>query len=203
MAVDKEISLKEKILQSSRNRFISEGYRNLSLRKIAADIGVSATSIYLHFESKDHLIHTLMEQSIEKLKRALSEEAKHVRDPVKRLEVLARTYVNFALQNPQEYQIIYLDDTEEMSRYPKEKFRQARKGYEVLTETIEEGVAAGLMEEEHPRLAAYIFWAQLHGILSVVLSKRLDNRIDREVFIEQAIQHTLDGLHVRSVIGKI
>ncbi|MDX1672902.1 MAG: TetR/AcrR family transcriptional regulator [Balneolaceae bacterium] len=198
MDENKDISLKRRILDASQELIVDGGYQNLSLRKIARKIGVSATSIYLHFDNKDHLIHTLMEKSIDKLNRQLMERAREIENPVSRLEALARTYIEFALENPREYQIIYLVSSDAMTRYPKEKFREARRGYEVLTRTIEEGVQSGLMEEDNPRLASYSFWAQLHGVMSVVLSRRLDNRIDRDEFIEQSLEQIVDGFHIRT-----
>ena len=200
MSKENEQNLKEKILESSRKLLFKEGYRNFSLRKIAREVGVTATSIYLHFDSKDHLVHTLMEESIEELNNQLQDVVKGLFDPIKKLEALAHVYVNFALKNPREYQILYMVSSDEMSRYPKEKFRQARRGYEIVTDALQEGVAKDILDEPRPRIAAYTFWAQLHGVMSVVLSKRLDNRIDQQEFIEDAIEHIIQGFHVRTAL---
>lgn len=200
MSKENEQNLKEKLLESSRRILFEEGYRNFSLRKIAREVGVTATSIYLHFDSKDHLIHTLMEESIEELNNQLQDAAAELFDPIKKLEALAQVYVDFALSNPREYQILYMVSSDEMSRYPKEKFRQARRGYEIVTDTLQEGVSKNLLDEPQPRIAAYTFWAQLHGVMSVVLSKRLDTRIDQQEFIEDAIEHIIQGFHVRTAL---
>lgn len=202
MTDEQKISLRQKILDTSRSLLLEDGYRNFSLRKVARKTGVSATSIYLHFDGKDDLIHSLIDESIQKLNAKLAEMASREKDPVARLEVLAWTYADFALQHSREYQIIYVVSSDEMTRYPKEKFREARKGYDLLTWTIEEGVEQGIMEEEDPRTASYTFWAQLHGVMSVVLTQRLDSRIDQSAFIEQAIQHIIDGFHVRTAVNK-
>lgn len=192
--------LRDRLLDSARKILLEEGQRNFSLRKIARETGVSATSIYLHFESKDHLIHVLMEESIERLNNRLEESISASQDPLEKLNTLARVYVEFALEHPKEYRIIYTVSSDQMSRYPKEKFRKARRGYEIVTEVLEEGVRKNLLDEDRPRLAAYTFWAQLHGVMSVVLTKRLDNRLNRQEFIEQAIDHIIHGFHVRTAL---
>ncbi|MDZ7690638.1 MAG: TetR-like C-terminal domain-containing protein [Balneolaceae bacterium] len=148
------------------------------------------------------MVHTLIDESIGRLNKTLKQKASEIEDPVERLEALARAYVDFALNHPREYQIIYVVSSDEMARYPKEKFRKARKGYELLTSTIKEGIAKGIMQEEDPRTASYTFWAQLHGVMSVVLTKRLDTRIDRSTFIEQAIEHIIDGFHIRTAVTR-
>lgn len=192
--------LRQRLLKSARKILLGEGQRNFSLRKIARETNVSATSIYLHFDSKDHLIHVLMEESIDRLNDKLEDSIKGSTDPIEKLNILAKVYVRFALENTEEYQIIYMVSSDQMSRYPKEKFRKARRGYEMVTEVLEEGVRKNLLDEDHPRVAAYTFWAQLHGVMSVVLSKRLDNRLDQKEFIEQAIEHIIQGFHVRTAL---
>ncbi|WP_440999153.1 TetR/AcrR family transcriptional regulator [Fodinibius sp. SL11] len=200
MSKTKELSLKEQIVEAARQVLLSEGYRNFSLRKIAREIDVSATSIYLHFENKDDLVHTLMEQAIERLNNKLQHVAAEADGPIAKLEALAYQYVQFALENQREYQVIHLTSSDEMTRYPKEKFRKARKGYEIVSSVLQEGVNAELIAEDQPRIAAYTFWAQLHGVMSVVLSKRLDTRIDQQEFIDEAIEHIIDGYKVRTAL---
>ena len=192
--------LRERLLESARELLLNKGHRGFSLRAVARKTGVSATSVYIYFENKDHLIHTLMEQSIDELNANLYSVYVNQSDPMQRLEGFAQAYVDFALEHPREYQIIYLVSSDEMSRYPKEKFRKARQGYELLTETIKEAVEQNILQESHPRTAAYTFWAQLHGVMSVVLSKRLDTRIEQDQFIEQATSHILQGFRVRTAM---
>jgi AcrR family transcriptional regulator len=196
----RDVGLKERILDAARQVLLSEGYRNFSLRKIAREIDVSATSIYLHFENKDDLVHHLMEEAIERLNSRLEEAVAKGDDPISRLEDLAHEYAQFALEYPREYQVIYLISSDEMTRYPKEKFRKARKGYEIVTDVLKAGVESGSIAENKPRMAAYTFWAQLHGVMSVVLSKRLDTRIAQQDFIDEAIDHIIDGYHVRTSV---
>lgn len=190
----KKQDLKLRIIEAAREVLISKGYRNLSLRKIARKIGVSATSIYLYFKGKDDLVHTLIEEAIERLNKQLENAVvEDSNPPAAKLKTLAQAYVDFALRHPREYQVIYLVSSDEMTRYPKEKFRKARKGYGLVLDVLAEGVKAGMIEAEKPSIAAYTFWAQLHGVMSVVLSKRLDTRIDQNEFIEEAINHIISG----------
>jgi tRNA A37 N6-isopentenylltransferase MiaA len=102
---------------------------------------------------------------------------------------------------PEKYEIIYKVRPDSMARYPKEKFRKARRAYELLVKTIEESVSNGMMEVEQPVVAAYSIWAQLHGVVSVVLNKRLDSRINSDQFIEESIEHVVQGFLVRTTVS--
>ncbi len=197
-----EQNLKKRILEQSKLMLLEQGFKALSMRKIARESGVTATSIYLHFESKDHLLHTLMEQSIEHLSLSLEEAAAEVDSPVDKIDRIVRAYVQFASEHPMEYQVIYLVRTEEMARYPKEKFRKARRGYELLATVIQEGVKQGDLEVDDPLIAAYSIWAQLHGITTVVMNNRLDKRIHTQEFINSSIDHILQGFLLRTAVSE-
>jgi AcrR family transcriptional regulator len=192
-----EITLREKILEASRSVLFTKGYDALSMRKIATATGVSATSIYLYFKNKDHLVHTIIEESVEELSAAIEFGASRVKGTINKFEAIIRSYVDFALSQPEKYQVIYLVKPEAMGRYPKEKFRKTRRGYALLESVIQQGIDEGIMELERPMTAAYSIWAQLHGIIDVVLNQRLDSRIKKENFIEESIDQIIQGFLVR------
>jgi len=198
---EKEISLREKILNTSRHLLYNDGHTSLSMRGIAKKVGVSATSIYLHFDNKDHLLHTLIEESVEALSVSIEQRVDDNADTISKFESIIYAYVDFALSNPEKYQIIYMVRSESMSRYPKEKFRRARRCYELLVKIIDTGIQEGVMEEKDPLIAAYSIWAQLHGITTVVLNQRLDSRINKDHFIKESIQQIVDGFLVRTQVS--
>lgn len=196
--MSEEVPLRDQILTISRHMLFEDGYRSLSMRKIAKKAGVTATSIYLYFENKDHLLHTLIEESVEDLSQFIEAEALEINGSLERFESIIKRYVKFGIEHPEKYEIIYQVRPDIMARYPKEKFRKARRCYELLVKTIEESVDKGLMEVDDPVIAAYSIWAQLHGIVSVVLNKRLDSRINQQQFIEESTEHVVQGFLVRT-----
>ncbi len=187
------MSLREEILNVSREILIKDGFGKMSMRKIAGRCDVTATSIYLHFKNKDDLLLALIDESIEHLKQALIEVLDPSKSMIEQLEILARTYIEYALKHPQEYEVIYMVRPEEMPKYPKEKFRDVRSTYELLAEIIQTGGENESLDVKSSLISAYTLWAQLHGVVSVILNKRLDTRIPQDQFIEQAINHILKG----------
>lgn len=191
------MSLRNQILEVSKELLIRDGFSKLSMRNIAKRADVTATSIYLHFENKEHLLLSLIEESIEHLKEFLIDQIDSSKGLITQLEDLARAYIQFALEHPQEYEIIYMVRPEEMPKYPKEKFEKIRSAYELLADIIEKGKDKEIIEVESPLISAYTLWAQLHGVVSVILSKRLDTRIPQKKFIDQAIEHIIQGFIIQ------
>lgn len=185
--------LREDILKVSRTLLVKDGFGKMSMRKIAKRAGVSATSIYLHFQNKDELLLALIQASIAELAGALEENLSDSDDSVTKLEKMAHAFVDFALNNPQEYEIIYMVRPEEMPKFPKEKFQQIRKIYEMLADIIAEGNQSGSLTADDPMMSAYMLWAQLHGVASVIISKRLDTRIPTGEFVSQAVDNIIQA----------
>ena len=195
-----ELSLRDKILDISRGLLLNNGYYSISMRKIASQVGVSATSIYLHFESKEHLVHTLIEEAIEELSTALEKSTENKTSTIEKFHALIEAYMDFGITNPEKYEVIYMVKSDAMGRYPKEKFRKVRKGFTLLESIIREGVSDGVMDVEDPMMAAYIIWAQMHGVISVILNQRLDSRIEGTRFIEESAEQIIQGFLVRTTI---
>ncbi|WP_069130144.1 TetR/AcrR family transcriptional regulator [Rhodohalobacter halophilus] len=191
------MSLREEILDVSKELLLKHGFSKMSMRKIAKKANVTATSIYLHFKNKDDLLLALVEESIAKLNLVLRNSLDESVSPVAQLESLADAYVDYALENPQEYEIIYMVRPEEMPKYPREKFQQVRQIYELLAGIIRKGQEQQLFDVEDPLVSAYTLWAQIHGVVSVILGKRLDTRIPNERFLSLAKDHIIQGFIIQ------
>ena len=193
--VETGAELRRAILDRARRLLVADGYDRLSMRKIAAAVGCSATSIYLHFASKDALTHALIDEGMERLYAALT--AVVVPDSAEALGALSRAYVRFGLDNPEVYQILFQLHPERMARYPAEQYRRARRNIEVFADAIAAGAAAGrLRADPSADVAASALWTALHGLVSLTLAERVDRRLAGDAFVEAAIRQALAGLMV-------
>lgn len=191
--------LRRTILDRTRHLLVEEGYNNLSMRKIARAVGCSATSIYLHFENKDALFHALIDEGFERLNEALQDAAAEHPDPRVRLEVLSRRYVQFGLDNPEYYEVMFLLHPERMARYPAEKYRRARQNLDIFGEAFHDGAEAGHFDVDDPAVAASVLWAALHGAAALLLARRVDVRIERDAFVEAVVRHAIAGFGFANV----
>ena len=114
--------------------------------------------------------------------------------PAARLEAVCRAYVDFGLENPEFYEIMYMFHSDRMSRYPKELFRRARRNIDLMAELVTAYAPEAVPSADDARVAATALWATLHGVVSTIISDRLDRRIDRGRYIEGAIRFALHGV---------
>src|SRR5579862_8095888 len=96
-------AVRRAILDAARDLFVSEGYQNVSLRKIAERIEYSPAAIYGYFSSKDDIFFALAEEGFRLLGDAQSAEAADARQalpPLERLRAIFWRFYEFSRQHP-------------------------------------------------------------------------------------------------------
>jgi len=58
---------RREILEVARHLLVEDGYKNLSMRKIARQLACSQGTIYLYFKNKDEIFYALIDEGTEQL----------------------------------------------------------------------------------------------------------------------------------------
>lgn len=74
------------------------GYEAVSMRQLAAEVGVQAAALYRYFPTKEHLLHTLMLAHMEGLIAAWEAARPATRDPAARLAAFVRNHIRFHVE---------------------------------------------------------------------------------------------------------
>lgn len=194
MSKNPDSGLQRLILDTTRKLLFTEGYARLSMRKIAQRIGYSATSIYLYYGNKDELVHALIDEGVDLLHEELCAAHDGSNEPIEQLHEMFLAYINFGLNRPEYYEIMYELHPEYMTRYPAEKYRKARRNLEMIASAISNGVKSGQFETQDPMLCANLAWAQMHGVVTLLGSERVDKRIPSETLILASCSHIIRSL---------
>jgi AcrR family transcriptional regulator len=131
-AVDQELS-KEKIMEAARELFVTHGYRHVSMRQIAKELGYSHGSIYYHFRNKADLFYSLVNQDFALLDQQLDEVLRQDLEPARKLEKVLLGYIEFGLDNQSHYEIMFVIRDEELASKLQEKPNQS---YEKFAQAI-------------------------------------------------------------------
>src|SRR5436309_12294945 len=128
--------LRQTILSAAGELFLEQGYERFSLRKVAERIGYSPTTIYLYFRDKDDLLFTVVDEGFVKFGQELAKAAASTEDLWKRLIALGRAYVNFGLQNPVYYQLMFVQRTDFLMHAQAGQSKPRIAGFRVLQKTV-------------------------------------------------------------------
>lgn len=186
-------NLRQEILDAARELFVTEGYANVSMRKIAEKIEYSPTTIYLYFKDKTDLLHQICEQSFANLSRELSSIEQKTENPVERLRNGMREYINFGLLNPSQYEIVFISPLTEGSKGGYEN-SNGKIAFEVLRQSVSECVAANLLRSNNVELISQTLWAGIHGITSLLIKHKDFPFVAREQLVSNMLNTLILGI---------
>ena len=145
------------------------------MRGIASRLGVSATALYQHFESKGALLREIRLYGIELLSKEVSEPCEAIADPIERLRCMAERYVAFARAQPWLYTVLMQAEQLDWSTMSADEIQQTLRPLSTLRAWLREGAERGCWRPGlDPDLASFRLWATLHGLCSMMIGGRLD-----------------------------
>src|SRR5213075_2226327 len=102
-------SVRRAILDAARDLFTTEGYRNVSIRKIAERIEYSPAAIYSYFPGKDDIFFALAEEGFRILAEQAVAPTQGLTDPLDRLRRGLWGFYQFSKSHPEYFELMFLD----------------------------------------------------------------------------------------------
>jgi AcrR family transcriptional regulator len=186
--------LRQAILDAAGKLFLEHGYLDFSLRQVAEAIGYSPGTIYLHFNDKDDLLFSVADEGFLKFGQALGAAAADTDDARQRLVDMAHAYVDFGLQNPEYYQLMFMHRTDYLLERPEKDFQPRINSFQILQNAVEQASEAGVFRTADSLVIADVIWAQFHGIVTLAVGMSAFYTPERaQNAVEQAITMMYSG----------
>lgn len=143
--------------------FAQHGYAAVSMRQIAAEVGVQAGALYLYTPDKQTLLFDLMRAHMEVL-LATWDVSPQASDPLEKLEQFTRFHIAFHLDRSDAVFVSYME-LRNLSQANFEVIEALRRSYEDRLEAIlKDGQAAGVFNVPDTKLATMAVIAMLTGV---------------------------------------
>jgi AcrR family transcriptional regulator len=159
------VSRRDEILDVAVAVLEEQGPDAVTMRELAARMGIRAPSLYKHVRDKDDILAGLQE-------RALIDMARHLADAEPGLGALAGAYRSWAMAHPRLYEVA--------TRRPLAR--------ELIAPGIESAAAAPIVAaaggDEH---LARALWALAHGLVDLELSNRFPPGADLDATWRKAL----------------
>lgn len=167
--------MRQLILEAAQKLFLENGYEKTSIRGIADAIEYSPATIYLYFRDKNELLLSLHVLAFEKLVEQFS-VVNAVVDPFERLIALGKQYIQFALDNPELYDLMFIMQAPmEALACKNESWEDGAKSFDFLKWVYADCVEKGYFRRDlDADTACLTIWSYMHGLLCIYLKKRME-----------------------------
>lgn len=169
----------------------AKGYDAMSLRDLAAKVGLQPGSLYNHINTKQELLFELIHNHMVVLMERVDETLAGINDPKKRLEAFIAFHLTYHIERKRE---VFIGSAELRSLEPKNRKRivNLRRDYEDrLADILEAGVAAKKFKTGDVRVSTYAILAMLTGICTWYAPK---GRIDSDELIAVHTRLVMQGV---------
>lgn len=184
------------ILAAAERIFVAEGYEGATIRKIADEVGVSSTALYMHFPDKGCILLEICEGTIRHLLERNAEIAAKPIDAVTRVDQMLDAYMRWGLAHPNAYELVF-SNIRQLSAVVGDGSLASDAGarcYEIFSGVVREIAAEGRLRFGDGDSAAQSLWASCHGVVALQINRPLFDWAPQEELIRVTLDSLLHGL---------
>jgi AcrR family transcriptional regulator len=163
--------VRQGILTAAREIARQEGWQSVTVRKVAERIEYSPPTIYEYFESKEDILIELLREGFRQMAVTLKAIREAVADPEQRLLDMAEAYWDFAMSNPELYQV--MNGLGGVPFACLEKPAAAHEAFDTTQEALVDWAKAKGVDVPDIKGAVEIIRSLVHGLISLTMVDRI------------------------------
>jgi AcrR family transcriptional regulator len=164
--------MRQLILDGAHRIFKEKGYDGLNIRAIAEAIEYSPATIYLYFKDKNEIYFGLQYEAA-KAKKEHFEPVTHIEDPWERLKAFGQRYIEFGLQYPDWYNLIFITRAPMDHIENQASWQLGISVHQFFVDTVQACVDHRYFKSTDAETIAFTLWCYAHGVVSLFIRERM------------------------------
>jgi AcrR family transcriptional regulator len=187
--------LRATLLEVAARMIADQGVEGVTMRGLADRIGVSRSAPYRHFADKAALLAAVAEDGFKRLAAGLrAAGAEQAGDPLLSFRSMCLAYVEFAVEHPTHYRLMFGQAVFEWQDYP--SLVAAADGlFGEVFATVRACQQQNKLKPGEPRQTALAAWALAHGLSLLLVEGRLPAGRARQL-AEATFESLLTGIEI-------
>ena len=173
--------LRDEIIDAATRLLDDHGEdESLSLRAVAREVGVAATSVYLHFADRDALLEAVMQTTFARLMESVDEAEQAARHPAEQLRARVLAHALWAQEHFGLFKVLH-----ESTLHTRKDLSFMRRSGAGTAEAVRRCIAAGVAPAGDADAIALDLRTAVHGMVSMRLNQpflewpTLEQQLDR------------------------
>lgn len=159
------------ILEAAERIFVANGYEGATIRKIADEVGVSSTALYMHFPDKGCILLEISERTIRQLLERNAEIASKPEDAARRVELMLDSYMRWGLEHPNAYMLVFCSVTPVSDVLGDSLAEISARCYDIFSGVVRELAQEQRLKSGDADSVAQALWAATHGLVALLITR--------------------------------
>jgi AcrR family transcriptional regulator len=166
-------ALRALILKGAKKLFVEKGIEQTTIRNIAEEIDYSVGTVYVYFKDKNAILHDLHSIGFQEL-GSYFQDLITIEDPKERLKKMGFTYIKFALENSEMYDLMFnlKAPMEFLESSDNENWDEGAVTFNYVKKTIEECIDQGHFKDHEVEGLSFMVWSLVHGMCCLEIRQR-------------------------------
>ena len=182
-------STQSRIFAAARALFDQEGEEGISMRRIAALVGITPMAIYKHYPDKDAILNALMLDGFAAWEARV--EGLQAGEPLAWLREMTEAFADFALQEPRRYQAAFLLKASGARKYPQDMAQGRSPVIAKVMAQIEAARASGKIGDFATMDMAISLVALVQGLVDMYGAGRFSSEAEFRTAYGNAVRHCM------------
>lgn len=185
--------LKKELIEKTITIINREGKDALSMRKLAAECGVSHAAPYKHFKNKEKLIECCFNYVMAGLEKSMKEVEEEYKDSIDTLVIeLGKKYVRFMVDNPDYLKITFLGEFfKDAVKLENNNFVSEFEAFNILKRNAIKEFKIHNIDEKYYSRDILSMWAMVHGIAVMLANRTFNYDGDIDSLVEDILRNNM------------
>lgn len=169
-----------------------DGATAVSMRRVAAEVGLTTMAIYKHFPNRDALLRAATAAEYKKIARYF--QRANARKDIKGLRGMLG-YLDYALDHPHLFQYMFSSQRKDAQSFPKGLNDGKSPTLNILHSFVETAMEEGFFRKDNVFETSLTIWSHAHGLIVLYQAGRIElpRKKFRQLYI-RSLDRLLDGL---------
>jgi AcrR family transcriptional regulator len=162
---------RDRLCDAAERLFAEHGPDAVTMRQLAAELGVSPMTPYRYFRDKEDILAAVRTNGFNRFAQALETARASSSEARARGAAVGEAYLDFAFAHPHTYKLMFDLNQPHEGDYP-ELVEAARRARETMSGYVKDLTAAGVLTGD-PEDIGQMFWAATHGAVVLEMAGKL------------------------------
>jgi AcrR family transcriptional regulator len=178
MKQERSAKRRERILDAAFSVFSARGYRQAGVDEVGRQAETSKGGVYFHFPTKESLFLELLRTTADRLTGKVERAITPYDDPIERADVALRTVLGVFAGHRTMARLFLIDAVGAGSQFQAELQQLHERFAAIISEQLDEAVAAGIIEPIDTDVAGMAWFGALNEIVMRWLMSEQQGRLE-------------------------